>query len=181
VKEWKPENSGDNMDNVDSEGKKSRTERLAPGEKKAAAKAMNLLLYKDRTEYELRQRLLDAEFEPEDAEAAIEYVKSFGYLNDYRYAENYVVSMKSRKSVAVIRADLAAKHVAEEYVLEALEKFPIDESEMIYALLCKKAGEPHKMDEKELRRTFGFLARKGFGSGAIWKEIRRFQNPDYNN
>ena len=113
-------------------------------EKEAIRKAMRLLVSRDRSEQELRDRLAREGYDPESAEAAIEYVKSYGYVNDRRYAEN-------------------------------LEELPGDETELIGQLLVKKAGQPHKMEEKELRRALGYLARKGFSSGDIWKVIREYQ------
>ena len=53
--------------------------------KRARKRAMHLLERMDRTEAQLREKLLKAEFEPEFIEQAIAYVKSYGYLDDERY------------------------------------------------------------------------------------------------
>ena len=42
-------------------------------------------------------------------------------------------------------------------------------------LVRKKAGDPHRLDDRELRRTYGYLARKGFSSSVIWGAIQRYQ------
>lgn len=144
-------------------------------EKEAIRKAMRLLVSRDRSEQELRDRLAREGYDPESAEAAIEYVKSYGYVNDRRYAENYVMSAGSRKSRAALRSFLQDKGIAGEEIENALEELPGDETELIGQLLVKKAGQPHKMEEKELRRALGCLARKGFSSGDIWKVIREYQ------
>ena len=44
----------------------------------------------DRTEAQLREKLLQAEFSPELVEEAVAYVKSFGYIDDERYVRNYI-------------------------------------------------------------------------------------------
>ena len=126
-------------------------------EKEAIRKAMRLLVSRDRSEQELRDRLAREGYDPESAEAAIEYVKSYGYVNDRRYAENYVMSAGSRKSRAALRSFLQDKGIAGEEIENALEELP------------------DKMEEKELRRALGYLARKGFSSGDIWKVIREYQ------
>ena len=144
-------------------------------EKEAIRKAMRLLVSRDRSEQELRDRLAREGYDPESVEAAIEYVKSYGYVNDRRYAENYVMSAGSRKSRAALRSFLQDKGIAGEEIENALEELPGDETELIGQLLVKKAGQPHKMEEKELRRALGYLARKGFSSGDIWKVIREYQ------
>ncbi|MDY5114130.1 MAG: RecX family transcriptional regulator, partial [Bilifractor sp.] len=84
-------------------------------------------------------------------------------------------SMKFRKSRNMIRRELEDRGVTEEEIRQAFEEVPYDEQELIEQLIRKKAGEPHEMDDKELRRTYGFLARKGFSSSEIWKSLRTFQ------
>ena len=66
--------------------------------RKAKEKAMRLLLQQDRTEKELRDRLYRAGFSETASEAAMQYVSGFGYLDDRRYAENYISFHKGRRS-----------------------------------------------------------------------------------
>lgn len=165
VIEWKPDSAAE-----------SAKQQVNGENHKAASKAMQLLLYRQRTEKELREKLFEKEFPPEAVEEAIAYVKSFGYLDDRRYAEVYLHSQKDKKSRAVIRRELQDKGVSSEWIDLAFEEDPADEGAIIQALLCKRAGEPHKMDEKELRRQVQYLARKGFSSSDIWKQIRKYQD-----
>ena len=58
-------------------------------QKNARRKAMLLLEHMDRTEKGLSARLRQAGFSAEATEDAKNYVRSYGYLNDYRYAKNY--------------------------------------------------------------------------------------------
>ena len=59
-------------------------------QKNARRKAMLLLEHMDRTEKGLSDRLRQAGFSAEATEDAMNYVRSYGYLNDYRYAMNYI-------------------------------------------------------------------------------------------
>ena len=173
MKEW---NSADFTKDLREESQRfSRPPVLTDISRKAAARAMKLLLYKGRTRQELRTRLLEEGFPEEQTSKAIEYCQSFGYVNDEKYAENYIASMKFRKSRNMIRRELEDRGVTEEEISQAFDEVPYDEQELIDQLILKKAGEPHAMDDKELRRTYGFLARKGFPSSEIWKALRTFQ------
>ena len=70
--------------------------------KKARRKAMLLLEHMDRTEKGLSDRLRQAGFSREAAEDAMEYVKSYGYIDDLRYAQNYIsyrIHTKSRQKI----------------------------------------------------------------------------------
>ena len=84
--------------------------------------------------------------------------------------------MQGKKSRALIRRELLESGVAPDYIEDLFETEPADEEETIFRLLCKKAGEPHKLEEKELRRSVAYLARKGFSSAEIWKQVKRYQN-----
>ena len=163
----------------DSEDKELAEEAEEPSAEKeqqrAVAKAMQLLLYRQRTEKELRAKLREKEFSPEAEEAAVAYVKSFGYLDDSRYAEVYLHSNQGKKSRAVIRRELQEKGVSSEWIELAFEENPADEGEVVRALLLKRAGEPHRLNEKELRRHVQYLQRKGFPTSEIWKQIRRYE------
>jgi regulatory protein len=143
--------------------------------KEAMRKAMHLLMNRDRSEQELRDRLAQAGFEEPETEEALAYVKSYGYVNDRRYAENYVISAGGKKSRRMLRSFLEEKGVADDLIEAALDQLPEDETELVTGLLLKKAGPPHSMDEKELRRVFAYLARKGFTSSDIWRALREYQ------
>lgn len=67
---------------MNDESEKSLEELISEAKKKA----MNLLLYMDRTEKQLRDKLEEGEFPPQAVSEAISYVKSFHYLDDERYA-----------------------------------------------------------------------------------------------
>jgi regulatory protein len=142
----------------------------------AVKKAMNLLLCRDRSEKELRERLLKEEFDPRAVCDAIDYVRSFGYIDDARFAENYVASFLGKKSRRAMHSELEQKGVDDDLIDQALQTVPEDESDQIMKLLRKKAGEPHKLDDGEKRRVIGFLGRRGFSGGDIWKAIRAFES-----
>ena len=107
--------------------------------RKAKEKAMRLLLQQDRTEKELRDRLYRAGFSETASEAAMQYVSGFGYLDDRRYAENYISFHKGRRSRKEISFKLKNKGVPPEILSMAMEGYEIeDESVAIEHLIQKK-------------------------------------------
>ena len=58
--------------------------------KRAKKRALHLLEQMDRTEKQLRDKLLANEYPQSCIDGAIAYVKGFHYLDDSRYASNYV-------------------------------------------------------------------------------------------
>ena len=78
---------------------------------RARKKAMRLLEHMDRTEKGLTDKLRQAEFSPEAVEDAIAYVKSYGYINDARYARTYISFRMETRSRQKILSELQLKGV----------------------------------------------------------------------
>ena len=66
--------------------------------KRAKLRAMHLLNDMDRTENQLREKLKANEYAEDVIDEALDYVKSFGYVNDLNYAKRFIESRKERKS-----------------------------------------------------------------------------------
>lgn len=144
--------------------------------KRAKLYAMHLLEDMDRTESGLREKLRRAMYPEKAVDGAVEYVRSFGYLDDGRFAENFVRSRKNLKSRKELRALLAQKGVSSEQIDTAFEICygAEDEQAAAAALLRKKRFDPDSADEAELRRIYAYLARKGFGYETVRQVIQNY-------
>ena len=141
--------------------------------KRAKRKAMSLLQSMDRTESELRDRLLRQDFPEETVDQAVRYVKSFGYVDDRRYAESFILSRKGRKSRREIYAELSGKKIDGEIVDEMMERCyeESDSGEARRHLLRKKHYDPSRASVEEKQKLYAYLARKGFSYGEIKKAL----------
>ena len=137
--------------------------------KRARRRTLHLLEKMDRTEAQLRMKLRQGLYGEELIDNAIEYVKSFHYLDDARYARNYVRSQRDRKSRRKIQAELAGKGIDRELVEQALEEEYRQETErdLILKWVEKKHYSGEQADLKEKQRMYQFLMRKGFHSDDI--------------
>ena len=144
--------------------------------KRAKLYAMHLLEDMDRTESGLREKLRRAMYPEKAVEGAVEYVRSFGYLDDGRFAENFVRSRKNLKSRKEIRALLTQKGVDSEKIDAAFEICYGEEDERAAAaaLLRKKRFDPDTADEAEIRKICGYLARKGFRYETVRQVIQNY-------
>lgn len=66
--------------------------------KRAKLRAMHLLNDMDRTESQLRTKLRQSCYTEDVVEAALAYVKSFGYIDDLDYAKRYIQNRQNQKS-----------------------------------------------------------------------------------
>ena len=95
---------------------------------RAKERMLHLLEASDRTEAELRRRLREGCFPPEAVEAAIDYGKRRRYVDDRRYAENYVSFRAASRSRRQLEAELAARGISRDLARECLEEIQIDEA-----------------------------------------------------
>lgn len=132
--------------------------------KRAKKRAMHLLEDMDRTESGLREKLRQGLYPAEIIEKAIDYVRSFGYLNDARYAENFILSRRNSKSRKEIHALLLGKGISDEEISIAFENCygNQEEQEAVRRILEKKRVNPKTADDREMQKIYGYLARKGF-------------------
>lgn len=148
-------------------------------QRKARQKAMRLLEHMDRTEKGLAEKLMQAGFSGEAVQNAIDYVKSFGYINDDRYARNYISSRLDTKSKQRILQDLSRKGIDRETVQKAWEETEMleepDEREVLRKAVEKKYPADTELDEREMRRLYGYLARRGFRAGDIFAVLEEMK------
>lgn len=147
--------------------------------KRAKLRAMHLLEDMDRTECQLRQKLGTGEYPEDITDMAVEYVKSFGYLNDLEYARRFVESRKQSKSRKEIYALLAGRGLEGALIEQVLEEAydSQDARRAIRRILDKKRYCPETATEKEKQKIYASLARKGFR----YEDIRHvIQIPEWN-
>lgn len=147
--------------------------------KRAKLRAMHLLEDMDRTEAALREKLFQGLYPQDAVEGAIQYVKSFGYLNDARYAENFVRSRQGSKSRKEIRALLLRKGIVPDQIEAAFDACSDGaeedgEQEAVRKILKKKRFSPEACEETELQKIYGYLARKGFRYDTIRQVIQNY-------
>ena len=146
-------------------------ELLEEEHKKATRKAMQLLEHMDRTEKGLRDRLVQNGFSQTAIEAAMEYVKSYGYINDERYARTYIAYRMDSRNRQKILQELIGKGVDRDIAVAAWEAEAAlntpDEHMLLIKTVEKKIAPGSELNEREMRRLYGYLIRRGFQGSDI--------------
>lgn len=138
--------------------------------KRAQARSLYILKSMDKTEAQMRQKLKEGTYPEEVIEEVIGWLYGFHYLDDRRYAENYVSQKKSSKSRKQLMLDLKRRGISKTLAEEVLEsEEEEDETALIRQWMEKKHIDPGTKDPKERQKMWQFLARKGFRS----EDIRR--------
>lgn len=140
--------------------------------KRAKLRAMNLLQKKDYTEKQLRDKLVEGLYPGEIVDEAIEYVKSYKYLNDERYARDYITYHMSTRSRTRIIQDLTGKGISKDDLMPIIEELYAEDNgeaelDQIKTLLIKKHYDPQTSDFKDKQKITAFLMRKGYNLSDI--------------
>lgn len=141
--------------------------------KRATKRAMHLLEQQERTEKQLRDKLAQGGYPKQCIDQAIGYVKSYHYVDDYRYATVYIRYHQEKESRQKLTQKLMTRGISREIINRALEEeFVADECAQIRELLKKRRYDPDDADEATRRKTAQFLMRKGFKSRDIFRVMR---------
>ena len=132
---------------------------------RAKKKAMSLLQHNDRTEWQLRDKLMRSGFSGEAVENAIEYVRSFHYIDDERYAVRFVEIYHETRSIKRLKQDLYKRHISDELIEIAIENINNDDSAALNHEIERIGQNLETMTYEEKQKVGAKLFRKGFRMG----------------
>lgn len=142
--------------------------------KRAKLRSMNLLKNREYTEYQLREKLRQGIYPEAVIDEAIEYLKSYHYIDDRRYVKDYITYYSESRSRGRIEQDLLRKGICRNLIRTVCEedleedKLP-DEILLMKKLLEKKNYRAESADYPERQKLKAFLYRKGFSLDNIEK------------
>lgn len=144
--------------------------------RRAKLRSMNLLQSRDYTRRQLEDKLRRGEYPDVCIEEAIAYVESYGYIDDRRYARDFIEYNMQTKSRTRIETDLMKKGIAKDVIREAFTELQDlgvqqDEMAMICDLLKKKKYCADTASRQQQQKMYGFLYRKGFCSDTIARAL----------
>ncbi len=147
--------------------------------KKATEKAMSLLSYQDRTKKELVDRLYRAGFSEKASEEAIEYAEHYGYINDRRYVETYIMFQQGKRSRKEISYKLAEKGISRDLIRQVFEETEYEGEETAIERLIQKKLKGRFVRElsfEEKRKIMAYLGRKGYDLNCVKNVFSQLDN-----
>lgn len=137
--------------------------------KRAKLRAINLLSKKDYTEKALRKKLLEGYYNEQQIDETLQYLKSYGYIDDARYVQNYFsVHIQSKPKNKIVRKlvekgislDLIESLIEDIYERERDLTHVPDEVELGIKLLDKKKYD-FKNSTNDKQKAYAYLLRNG--------------------
>ncbi len=152
----------------------------------AKQKAIRLMNRRQRTEKEIRSKLIEKEFHPAIVDETIKHLKTIKLINDEAYARAYIhdVLLKRSLSRKYLKQQLQSKGVDKLIIEKVLdENFSPDQEIKIAREAAEKLLERYQSSlkkiepEKQYRRIAQYLIRHGFS----WTIILPILNKIFNN
>ncbi|MDR2090202.1 MAG: RecX family transcriptional regulator [Clostridiales bacterium] len=143
-------------------------------EKKRAFNALlNSLAAKTQTKKQAEEYLFKKEFIAEAVEYAVGKAVEYGYVDDEKYAEQYLSVHGGKSGKLKIKSELFSRGINAEIIENLLRGY--DDGGAAYELLSKYLrGEP-PADIKEKNRAARYLAGKGCSYAAIKNAFERLE------
>lgn len=140
---------------------------------RAKKRTMYLLQRTDRTRGELRTKLSQDGYPKEIIDEALDYVASYHYVDDFRYACNYIGCSMESVNRAQMLIYLQRKDVDAEIIERAFAEVYRDHEEVLARKALHKRGyDAQKADGQQRQKQYGYLLRKGFAPSVIQKALR---------
>ena len=144
--------------------------------RKAKQAVFCLLKFRQRSEYEVRERLKSKSTDPEIINTTISYFLDLGLLDDRDFTQKWI-SYRMTRSFGLnrIRRELHEKGINTQIIQEELESITDQYSEIETAreLSQHRAQTYHNVPEDKIKaRLFNYLLRRGFSKAVIYKVIK---------
>lgn len=145
----------------------------------AKAAAVRYLSQKLRTEKEVRQKLHEEGYEPENIEKVVDELKTIGYINNRLYAQKFIFdrSKLKPKSKKLLKLELQSRGIPQEIADEVLEDWNVDETGVAEELVRRKFGKYDMQDEAVVRKIYMFLNHRGYNRELIEEVVRNLNHP----
>lgn len=134
---------------------------------KLKTKVLKYIMYKKRTEKEVKQKFSSSDVNQNMLEDVIENLKENGYINDENYVERAVSEFLAINTLSLkeIRNKLYAKGISSDIIDTYFSKNEEELEE--YELKCAKKIIYKKQTQMEQEEIEAFLYRKGYSSESI--------------
>ena len=140
-------------------------------------KLMKYVVFKKRTEEEVKRKCKTLKYEEDNINEIIDYLKENEYINDEKYVVKYIQNVMRLKNCSIneIKIDLLKRGIndflIEKYIDEELEEF----EEKSAIILAEK-----KIKTMEVEKLKRYLLNKGFSYTNVAKAIDNLKDIDDN-
>ncbi|NLJ89672.1 MAG: regulatory protein RecX [Clostridiales bacterium] len=145
---------------------------------RAKKQVLNILKRMDKTEKEIITKLGQAGYTDVIISETLDYINSFNYIDDERYARQYVRYKRDSQSKREIMNGLLLKGVSKEIAIEAIEEEYESEETAILRAIKKRRRANEDLSDEDKRKLTANLYKKGFDLELI-KRLLDYSDIDF--
>ncbi len=124
---------------------------------RAYEKAVDRLAATDKTVYEIQKKLEAYGFSQMIIDRAVAELKRRHFIDDKRYAQNFILSKSNTKSINEICYILKTKGISKELIDEITEEDEYSDDKAVRAIIIKKMKNKDLTDKNELRKLTAYV------------------------
>lgn len=152
--------------------------------KRGKERALYYLKTSDKTSFQMKKKLAEGFYPETVIDRILEFLEKYGYIDDFRYACQFIQYNQKRKSYQQIKSDLRLKGISREYIEEAfsdMEENCSDEENPQADIIRKYIQKKLKtdMEPQEKNKIVMALTRKGFKYDEILSILRELEEGKY--
>ena len=140
--------------------------------------ALRSLTCLEQSEFQIRQKLSRKKFRDETIEEVLRFLKQYDFINDRRYAEQYVASHCQRMNRRKLLDKLYAKGIRSAEIDEYLELYQYDEEQLLKKAVEKYIITHDMTREKQLDKCMMYFRQKGYSYSMIREAIAQIMIPE---
>jgi len=143
-------------------------------------RALYIIERNSKTEYEIREKLRKNEYTELLIDYAVEYLKSYKYIDDETYVKRYIEVRNNKYSINKLMYDLIKKGISKDLIKQCIEEQEeltvYSERAKIKVFILKKYPDLEKtsITREEKYKLFCAIIRKGYTAddiNAVFNEI----------
>ncbi len=133
---------------------------------KAYNRALNLIVRRVRSEWEIREYLKRKDYDPELIDQLVAKLYQHSWLDDSVFARKWVDNRRLLKTTSKrrLQQELRAKRVSDDIIKQVLAEDETDEKELLKGLIERKQQQSRYQDKQKL---MAYLIRQGYNYGDV--------------
>ena len=144
----------------------------------ALDKALTHISATRKTEKEIRAFLRKKGYLSDVCDFVVEKMQGYDFINDSDYAKDYAQFASAKKGKRLIKMELKAKGVSEEFLENALLEVDDGAQETVAVGILQKYMRNKTVDKETLYKAFRYLLSKGFEYETAKKALEQFGELD---
>jgi|AntRauTorcE11897_2_1112592.scaffolds.fasta_scaffold00019_104 regulatory protein len=140
----------------------------------AFSKVLNLISKREKTSHQVNTYLKDKGYTQKTIDYVVNKLKEYGYINDEKFAQNFMNAQANTKGIRKIKQQLMLKGIDDKIIKQILANMPEQSSQI--ENLTNKYMNNKENNQKNRSKLYAYLLRRGFTYDQIEPYINNYKD-----